>query len=356
MPPRSLDFTALTAQIPGADIRAFRSGEGSHLDRTAKGLPSAVTVIALIVMGALVVTAGALVLPEMVSTAAQGGSGAIVPSLLLVFFAIVLVTGSIAMVRAFRGDHARWERWLRLTRFAESNDLTFTATGSASRYPGAIFTAGDSGIVLDRLQSESEARFDYGNYHYETGSGKNRKTHRWGYLALRLDRTLPHMVLDAKANNAAFGSTSLPALFSREQRLSLEGDFDRYFTLYCPRQYERDALYVFTPDLMALCIDEVAAFDVEIVDDWMFVYATTPLDMLRPAVHQRMLRIVDTVGAKALTRTVRYRDERIADAAANVVAPQGARLTTRVPVWIFVTIAAGGVIVIATIISEALGA
>ena len=39
---------------------------------------------------------------------------------------------------------------------------------------------------------------------------------------------------------------------TRTQVLSLEGDFDRYFTLYCPKEYERDALYVFTPDLMAL--------------------------------------------------------------------------------------------------------
>lgn len=42
--------------------------------------------------------------------------------------------------------------------------------------------------------------------------------------------------------------------------LSLEGDFDRYFTLYCPGDYERDALYVFTPDLLALLIDESRHF------------------------------------------------------------------------------------------------
>src|SRR5690606_27767455 len=161
---------------------------------------------------------------------------------------------------------------------------------------------------------------------YTTGSGKNRTTHRWGFLALELDRRLPHMVLDATANNGLFGGTNLPARFDRSQVLSLEGDFDRYFTLYCPREYERDALYVFTPDLMAILIDEAAPYDVEIVDDWMFVYSRTPFDLAHRPTLERLFRIVETVGAKTLRQTVRYADERIGDFSADIVAPAGARL------------------------------
>lgn len=45
---------------------------------------------------------------------------------------------------------------------------------------------------------------------------------------------------------------------------------------------------------------EAAPFDVEIVDSWMFVYSATVFDLRNPAAHQRILRIVDTVGANAL--------------------------------------------------------
>ena len=123
----------------------------------------------------------------------------------------------------------------------------------------------------------------------------------------------------------SFGS-NLPASFDKSQILSLEGDFDQYFTLYCPKAYERDALYVFTPDLMALLIDNAAPFDVEIVDDWMFVYSAKPFRSTEPAVYQRLFQIVDTVGAKTLSQTDRYVDENIGQFAANIVAPQGARL------------------------------
>ncbi|MDQ2698207.1 MAG: hypothetical protein M3Y46_05380, partial [Actinomycetota bacterium] len=40
----------------------------------------------------------------------------------------------------------------------------------------------------------------------------------------------------------------------------------------------------------------------------------------------RMLRIVDTVGAKTVDRTDYYADERIGNRQVNIVAPQGARL------------------------------
>ncbi|GAA1220365.1 hypothetical protein GCM10009655_19930 [Rhodoglobus aureus] len=54
------------------------------------------------------------------------------------------------------------------------------------------------------------------------------------------------MVLDARANNQLFGFSNLPKSFARDQVLKLEGDFNEHFTLYSPRHYERDALYVFT--------------------------------------------------------------------------------------------------------------
>lgn len=38
-----------------------------------------------------------------------------------------------------------------------------------------------------------------------------------------------------------------------------------------------DALYLFTPDIMARFIDNAAQLDVEIVDDWLFLYLQRPV-------------------------------------------------------------------------------
>ena len=255
-----------------------------------------------------------------------------------IFVGLLLVASFIALlVRNLRGTV--WNERLRLSRFAAANGFRFSPIDKDPAYPGAIFGQGSARQVSNHLTSAGERFLDIGNYTYTTGSGKNRQTHRWGFMALHLDRRLPHMVLDARANNGLFGMTNLPATFSRDQRLSLEGDFDKHFTLYAPREYETDALYVFAPDLMALLIDNAAPYDVEIVDDWMFVYSARPFALTDPAIVQRLLQIVDTVGAKTLAQTDRYVDDRVGEFTVNRVAQPGQRLRRGFPVVTVIVVA-----------------
>ena len=122
---------------------------------------------------------------------------------------------------------------------------------------------------------------------------------------------LPHIVLDSTGNNSVFGS-NLPVTFDADQLLGLEGDFDRHFSLYCPADYERDALYLFTPDIMARFIDNAAVLDVEIVDDWLFLYGKRQVLHARPGdvgmavLHRgRAPRQVRPVGAVARREAAR---------------------------------------------------
>jgi hypothetical protein len=120
--------------------------------------------------------------------------------------------------------------------------------------------------------------------------------------------------------------SNLPADLARDQRLSLGGEFDDKFTLYAPTNYGRDAFYIFAPDLMALFIDRLGAFDVEIIDDTMFVYGAR-FDLLDPQTYAWLTELVDTVVARTLRRTDRYNDDLAlleADPAARVWQPEPA--------------------------------
>jgi hypothetical protein len=320
---RVLDFAPLTTPATRDEVDAWRSqARASGVAWASLPAGQVVGLVIAVVVGAMFLIP---VLGGITVFLANGFDNLIVGGFLVLFLGGLGLAG-FAIVRAAIGGAGRWERWVRLDRFARANGMRFSPSDAAPSYPGAIFQQGGARAAFDHFTT-AEGRFvDFGNFRYTTGSGKNRTTHTWGFLALDLDRRLPHMVLDSRANNGLFGGTNLPAYFDKEQVLALEGDFDRYFTLYCPKEYERDALYVFTPDLMALLIDEAAPFDVEVIDDWIFVYSATPFDMASPGVHARLFRIVDTVGAKAIDRTDRYADERVGDRAADIVAPQGARL------------------------------
>ncbi|MBT2474918.1 hypothetical protein J7E68_10135, partial [Microbacterium sp. ISL-103] len=148
----------------------------------------------------------------------------------------------------------------------------------------------------------------FGNYQYTTSNGKQSQTHRWGYVAVKLDVPLPTIVLDALGNNT-LGST-IAGAFRGDQRLSLEGDFDRYFSLFCPAGYEVDALYLFTPDVMARFIDHAAQLDVEIVDDWLFLYTRREVSTLDPATWAWLFGAVGALLTK-LDQWARWRDDRL---------------------------------------------
>jgi hypothetical protein len=158
-----------------------------------------------------------------------------------------------------------------------------------------------------------------------SGPMRDSPTAPIGYLALTLSRQMPNMILDSKQNDSALGS-SLVHPPTRDQQLLLEGDFNTHFALYVPSGYERDALYIFTPDLMALLIDETGDCDVEIRGDQLVIYYPGGLDLSRPETWRWIGRIMSVVGAKTYSRTGRYSDERVTGDAVETVAPHAQRL------------------------------
>jgi hypothetical protein len=335
-----IDYSALLFPVNRDEVASFRAqAKSTSPVWSSMATGQLVTVIFSIVVASIALLVFGFVAFGMLVTAlgSSGNPAALVgPILVVLAIAASAVLGALYLNRTFGASS--WEKWMRATRFAEANNLVYSPRDADPNYPGMIFHHGSNRTVSDHYRSKTGRFLDIGTMRFVTGSGKSRTTHTWGFMALSLDRALPNMVLDARSNNKLFGYSNLPQLFSKDQILHLEGDFDQHFTLYCPVQYERDALYVFTPDLMALLIDEAAPFDVEIVDTWMFVYSSAPVDPVKPAVLDRYFRIVETVGAKTLHQTQRYADERIGDPAVNMVAPQGQRLRSRIPVLAIVII------------------
>lgn len=215
----------------------------------------------------------------------------------------VLAIVTFNVVKPIQTDRAR----LRVSRFAAANGMTYLDRVDQPPMPGTLFTLGHSRVARMVVRRRQPRFVEFGNHSYTTGKAGELHEHRSGYVAIRLDSRLPHMVLDAVANDT-FGS-SLSQSFAKDQRLSLEGDFDRHFRLYCLAGYEADALYLFTPDIMARFIDHAAHFDVEIVGEWMFLYSRDDLATTDPATWARLFDTVEAVTAR-LDQWTRWSDDR----------------------------------------------
>ena len=316
-PPTQATFDArpLTEPVDPRAVRAF-AAELRARGTTALNAGAIIVIVVVALMAAIMVPILVSVMVAVLSGSGEGGG--VIP------FALIGVAVVLVVAFSVLGWHrARTTRY-RLNRFAKANGMSYEPRIADPPLPGMIFGIGRSRAATDIIRGTRPRFAEFGNFQYTTGSGKNSTTHNWGYVAVKLDVPLPNIVLDAKGNNS-FGS-NLPASFGKAQRLSLEGDFDRYFDLYCPEGYERDALYLFTPDIMARFIDNAAQLDVEIVDDWLFLYTQRKVSTLDPATWAWLFGAVGALIAK-FDQWARWRDERMLTenpVAASVGAPTGA--------------------------------
>lgn len=301
--PVTFDARALTEPVEAKAVSAFAKQVKAR--RTSS--TSASKVIIIVVASFIGLVFLSILIPTtmlLLAGVSRGGpSFMLLPVVLIAVVALSI--GLFAWLGYRRGRVADY----RLSRFAAANNMTYEDQIDDPPLPGMIFSLGRSRKAEQLVRGQSPRFVEFGNYQYTTGSGKNSTTHKWGYVAVKLDVPLPNIVLDALGNNAVFG-TNLPASFQKEQRLSLEGNFDQYFTLYCPAGYEQDALYLFTPDIMARFIDNAAQLDVEIVDDWLFLYTKREASTLDPATWAWLFGTVGALITK-FDQWARWRDDRL---------------------------------------------
>jgi hypothetical protein len=265
---------------------------------------------------------------------------------------IAAAAGAVALLLAVvvlvaRDLRARRNARERLRRYAAGNRMEYLAEVPDPEQPGAIFQLGRDRVAEDVIRFRRARPVEVGLHRYTTGGVRAPETHRWWYLAIALERKLPHFVLEARSGAEPGSTSALPIPLDSSQRLSLEGDFDRHFSLLSPAGFERDALYLFTPDVMARLIDQASGLHVEVVDDRLYLYGRRSLTWYAaPATWEWLLSTVDLLDAK-LDRWERWRDHDdpgpgsapIGAPLPQDVAPAGRRLRQRIPLLAVVPLA-----------------
>lgn len=270
-----------------------------------------------------------------------------------VFFAVLVIAAGLFTLREWRRRDSTSS--FRIALLAEANGLEHATGLTRVALPGLIFGARESQRGIDLVSGNG---FRIGNLEVTTPVGKHKAVQMWGFAAIETGAQLPHILLDARGNNALLG-TNLPVFIDHEQRLSLEGDFDKRFTLYAPREYERDALYLFTPDIMARFIDNASELDVEIVDGYLFLYSKRPLSTSDPETWTWLWATLAALSEK-FDQWERWRDDRLGETVVRDVwwrrpevirPPQGVasggrRLVRKTPWWAWVIAIAIGALVL----------
>ncbi|QOD42914.1 hypothetical protein [Clavibacter zhangzhiyongii] len=260
-----LDTGPLTDRIRRPDLRAFRREfRRAHPEAEGIGVKARTFLMRFLLWDSVIALAlfAGIIAETLQEGAPDAGEQVLFQALMAAIFAILLVVSGSWVIRS-RGRRGGYRAHLRLVRFAAANGMEYLPGpmsdgrfGSARRF-----------FDLTRVMRPTLAPgIEFGNHEIVTAGRREGAPRFGGYAMIRLAHEMPHIRVIARRGvvRRALTMMSRP---DREQRLSLEGDFDRHYALHCPAGSERDALHLFTPDILALLIDRVRGLDVEVVGD-----------------------------------------------------------------------------------------
>ena len=214
------------------------------------------------------------------------------------------------VVPVFAVRHGNKTREGVLRRFAEDNNLEYARNGSIASKTSTLFKVGDGhyGLHVFRPRGDEYLFAEIATIGYWVGSGNLKTTFEYGVVRMKLPRPMPHILLDSKKNNFIF--TNLPFGFTADQRITLEGDFNEHFDLFVPADYGVDVRYIFPPNIMEQLIRAATAFDIEIIENDLYIYTKGRLSPYTGKKFKEAVALCDELG-KILARPMeRYTDER----------------------------------------------
>ena len=202
-------------------------------------------------------------------------------------------------------------------RFAESNDWYVVPRPLAghSLIPPGLHGNRAKNRMSSVIFAEFEGRVcQVYTCSFDVGSGSKRRTHHYTVAHIGLSRVFPHLILDSKRTWA------LTNRGNATKRIRLEGNFDKYFSLYCEENEHIDALSIITPDVMQTLIRDNPRQDIEIVGSNMYFVMAS--DHRNPNAIKHLFQSVDALADDIAhkAKTIRYDETPGAANAAHIQA------------------------------------
>tara|TARA_Y100000310_G_scaffold343382_1_gene450752 strand:- start:1737 stop:2567 length:831 start_codon:yes stop_codon:yes gene_type:complete len=185
-----------------------------------------------------------------------------------------------------------------MQQFAGANGFTYKKTIPWQDETGAIFRRGNSKKIYNVVEGNFERHaLRLFNYRYTIRQGKHSTTYHFTIFSTKLSKHLPNMYLDAHGKR----DRKAPYWAKKNLKyLSLEAnEFNDNYSLYITEGQHVPALQIFTPDIMAELIDLTEYFDIEFINDTLYIYEEGAITTKRKL--EEMHKI-----AKHLTENVAY--------------------------------------------------
>lgn len=158
--------------------------------------------------------------------------------------------------------------------FALHHGWTYQPRGDLRGERAVMFHEGHSRSMRHVVSGalDSERPFRIFEYKFSAGHGRRRHDYFFTTFAVRFSGAFPHLYLDRLKNGyGTKAGVSLP----------LPGEFTASFRLFCPAEYEIEALQVFSPEILAYLLDANFPHDIELLDQELHVFTRGYINTLQ---------------------------------------------------------------------------
>lgn len=155
--------------------------------------------------------------------------------------------------------------------FAANHKLTYSPKNTTQTYKGLL--KGELSNIVSGTDVNTNRVVSVFHYIYDTGSSSNSRVYNRTVLALTIKETNVHIFINSKVNDA-----TEQIKLNNSQRYTAEGDFGKYFDIYNTENKQIESLSIFAPDAMNFVMKECGMYDIEIVNDTLYVYNYELLD------------------------------------------------------------------------------
>ena len=114
-------------------------------------------------------------------------------------------------------------------------------------------------------------------------------------------------------------------------RLSLEGDFSNAFNVYAPTGYDSDLRYILPPDFMAFLVDHANMFDIEFIDNEVYLYGVNFFSLTDPNSIEKLFGYAYDFQQAIHHHLVPYVDWRVGNYQAKTISVAGKQLSKALP-------------------------
>jgi hypothetical protein len=187
---------------------------------------------------------------------------------------------------------------IRYRRFVGDNHWQFSEKSTIPNAKGMLFNEGTERRTTDVIRASHGVIFTIGTHHYVTGVGRGRSTNEWGFIAIPVETKLPHIVLDAVANNGKIFSaeifTNLPHAFSKDKQISISPAVDEIYHAYSADGMSDAISAVITPEFASKMKQLAKLYDIEIIDGTVYLYRFYGFKRTKKEM-QAVMSIIDTI-------------------------------------------------------------